>query len=81
MECGVMPKETIRTGFTPNDPGVTIHVGWQNDHHVQIATVDPRYNDERPDGNGWYATVNRYEINKLIKTLRRARDAAYGRDE
>lgn len=30
---------------------------------------------------GLWMTLDRHEINRLIKALRRARDAAYGRDE
>lgn len=33
-----------------------------------------------PEHSAWMS-LNRYEINRLIKALRRARDAAYGRDE
>lgn len=30
---------------------------------------------------GWYCQLDRDGINRLIRTLRRARDAAYGKDE
>lgn len=75
-----MPKEIIRTG-SPDHVGPTVHVGWSPDQYVQLATVDPAHNDENPHGNGWYADLDRHAINRLIKVLRRARDAAYGRDE
>lgn len=31
--------------------------------------------------DGWYADLDRDEVNKLIRVLRRARDQAFGRDE
>lgn len=34
-----------------------------------------------PHFDGFHATLDRHGINKLIKHLRRARDAVYGRDE
>lgn len=47
--------------------------------------------DGAPDGTrdtyedfpftGWYASLNRRELNSLIRVLRRARDAAFGKDE
>jgi hypothetical protein len=30
--------------------------------------------------NGWFVDLNREQINRLIRVLRRARDAAYGAD-
>lgn len=30
---------------------------------------------------GWYVNLNRYQVNELIRILRRARDQAFGRDE
>lgn len=33
------------------------------------------------DGNGFYWTPNRNQLNELIRVLRRARDQAFGRDE
>jgi hypothetical protein len=34
-----------------------------------------------PDSNGWFADLDRKGLNDLIRLLRRARDAAFGRDE
>lgn len=31
--------------------------------------------------DGFWITLDRYNLNRLIRTLRRARDTAYGRDE
>lgn len=67
-----------------------LHVCWMPDMHVQVAfEADPSYLHvalgavNEPDGRtSMYTDVlTRTEINRLIKMLRRARDAAYGRDE
>ena len=72
-----------------------VHVGWHADGeggngHVQMALEsDLSYlrmaleSPNEPEGRtSMYSPVlNRAEINRLIKMLRRARDAAYGRDE
>lgn len=53
-------------------------VTWGRDTYVQAAVVT----DKDPDGfEAQHISLNRYGINQLIKTLRRARDAAYGKDE
>ena len=71
-------------------------VKWGEHGGVQLATINPEagleelkpnYDDK---GNplvddwhpirGWYVDLDRHQINKLIKALRRARDKAYGRD-
>lgn len=44
-----------------------------------IEIIEKLHEDWRP--TGIWSTLSRYECNRLIKTLRRARDAAYGRDE
>jgi hypothetical protein len=68
-----MPKENTDSIDSP----VRVEVAWSNDQYVQIATVNrlPSMQD------GWYAELDRAGVNRLIKTLRKARDAAYGRDE
>lgn len=43
---------------------------------VEVVDLpEPRFQD------GFYVTLNRDGINRLIRNLRRARDQAYGRDE
>lgn len=56
--------------------------------HVQVSVNVPRKNIEewlKTDEGGyisWYSEpLSRYEINKMIKILRRARDSAYSPDE
>lgn len=76
-----MPKEVINISADEQ-----IHVGWDKDGHVQIASLgDPRGAGEpgvdEGMGAGSFVDLNRVQINELIRNLRRARDAAYGRDE
>jgi len=73
-----------------------LHVSWHggddgHDGHVQVALeADVSYltfaaetpNGETSDRTLLYTPVlSRAEINKLIRTLKRARDKAYGADE
>lgn len=101
-----MPKEIVRgeqtvdegTGLpTPDDLLSYVHVGWDRDRYVQIATVEPKgrvayFYPEDTDGGGrwvvdnsgtpgWFVTLDREAINALIRNLRKARDVAFGRDE
>lgn len=60
--------------------------------HVQLATVNPDSTFEFPEVDtgesfqasekfdGWKVTLSRSGINRLIHSLRKARDAAYGKD-
>lgn len=75
---------------TRTDP--TVYVGWQNGDagHVQIsldmdaAQVIEVLGSEHSDADRiaiYTGILRRTEINRMIKVLRRARDAAYGRDE
>lgn len=61
----------------PKDPGV-------DDHLIKqvFATLAHVANGPTTRGyQGVWATLDRGATNRLIKTLRRARDSAYGRDE
>ena len=93
---GEMPKETIVTELTKPSDGeaVAVEVAWGRHQDVQLTTKlvdsDTRESkslcvtDEHGEWDfegGWYATLTRYEINELIRYLRRARDQAFGRDE
>lgn len=75
-----MPKETIEGTYSFGDNPLGVEVCWGRDTSVQIATVDrnaKQYTAER----GWFVSVDRGGINHLIRTLRKARDQAYGADE
>ena len=55
------------------------HVGWVKGRSVEIgvASFDP--SREMPN-DGVFMSLDRDGINRLIRTLRKARDAAYGSD-
>jgi hypothetical protein len=75
-----MPKELIQA-FDERGDGqlpIAVSVTWQRDRDVQLASINMSRQDET---EGWYGTLDRHAINRLIRVLRRARDQAYGRDE
>lgn len=81
-----MPKETVYSKYFPvngrDEPEVV--VGWSKEaEHVELAVLMSNgvVLEPTPEGNGWYAQLDRAGINRLIKILRKARDDAYGRDE
>lgn len=81
-----MPKEIIHSKYhgTSENPEPTVRVGWSREAgHVELATIMSDEFELRPtpEGNGWFAQLSREQINHLIRTLRKARDQAYGRDE
>jgi len=85
-----MPKENINCISVD---GLRVEVSWSHDKYVQLATVNQHSPFTFPrmivDGaevepsepfNGWHATLDRDGINRLIRSLRKARDAAFGAD-
>ena len=92
-KVGEMPKEII--GRQPNDDGY-VEVRWGRDEcAVQLAVKGPPYwreslpgVDIKIDGYAFPEHVldwdvqfrTRGEVNDLIRLLRRARDAAFGKD-
>jgi hypothetical protein len=76
MEVGAMPKEitygtdqtVIETGWTRNLPG------------VQVGTVNPEAGGIHDPSAGWFVSLDRQGVNRLIRTLRKARDQAFGPD-
>ena len=90
-----MPREQInwpRTDSAPDDQ-VQAHVSWLRDSHVQIGLECTAgflrallFENGQPLPENKTVTVftpvlNRSEINRTIRVLRRARDQAYGADE
>lgn len=86
---GVMPKINIQDHHI----GYRVEVGWTARHDdipgvVQVGTTNEDSPFSFPESdeqsalpfNGWFATLEREEINRLIRALRKARDAAYGAD-
>lgn len=90
---GTYPQNNNVLGGPWRDPA--LHVSWhaEDEHstgHVQVAfEADPAYlkfgaehpNEDRERSSVWSPVLTRADINKLIRTLKRARDQAYGRDE
>jgi hypothetical protein len=81
-----MPKTNINCSVID---GFRVEVGWSPDMYVQVATVNTESPLELQDDAGgpaseflgWYATLDREGCNRLIRAVRQARDAAYGRDD
>lgn len=90
-----MPKQMIYPVPNPDgtDADRRVEVGWQRERGVQVATTklqpgaerDREYIDGGEPGrqawDGQYVDLNRTQINELIRSLRHARDQAFGRDE
>ncbi|MDR7492163.1 MAG: hypothetical protein QN122_12025 [Armatimonadota bacterium] len=78
-----MPREyVLAEAFRPGSGQVAVSVGWASrPGTVQVATVR-RGREQSPDPcDGIYVELDRGQVNALIRLLRRARNAAYGRDE
>ncbi len=83
-----MPKELIYSNDTlaGSTTSVVEHiaVGWAKDRDVQLGVVNGPpveliINGVRSDPGLWM-DMDRGQINRLIRALRRARDAAFGSD-
>lgn len=79
-------------GCGPPDPCLepTLHVGWRKGSYIQVSIEADgsyfRFATENPDTTTDRSTVyseplSRQEINKMIRSLRRARDQVFGCDE
>lgn len=83
---GSIASQTDGDDCTDN---IYTQVGWQKDgEYVELFTIFPKATLVMPSGAkasfvqpGWCASLDRNGINELIKTLRKARDDAFGRDE
>ncbi len=81
-----MPRESVY-GTDPTE--LAVKVGWDRDKHVQVGIGGPieftfTHFPEGvvgPSYDSLWVTMTRQGINDLIRHLRRARDAAFGRDE
>jgi hypothetical protein len=59
-----------------------VKVGWSKEaEHVEIAVVHHRDGTPGGEADAWHSQFDRIGINRLIRTLRQARDDAFGRDE
>lgn len=84
VDCIAMPGARAEVAWRPGDTGF-----------VQLATTNQNSTftfDPEPDTqtqsaitptpfDGWRITLDREGINRLIRSLRKARDSVYGRDE
>lgn len=87
------PQAVPETSDSPDAQSETpvIDVGWSREAgHVQIASrlrecelfFDPDdLSATIPASYGYYVALDRGGINDLIRTLRKARDQSFGRDE
>lgn len=75
-----MPKEIINC--YRDEMTVQVELGWAKENgEVQIATTN--FGIEAGPGDparGWYVTLDRHGINRLIRSLRKARDQSFGVD-
>jgi hypothetical protein len=83
-----MPKENINSDNNETDAETRIEVSWQPGAYVQLTTAMRREElatSETPAhanyDTGAYVSLSRYGINRLIRILRRSRNAAFGKDE
>jgi len=86
MEEGAMPKEN--TNCTAIN-GFRAEVSWSSEgEYVQLGTVNEKSTATVRDDSesepetlfGWFITLDRAACNRLIHSLRRARDSAFGKD-
>lgn len=66
------------TGRTVYQRGV--HVGWSRQGYVEVGVAEFAIATQDNEGGGHYTTLDRAGLNRLIRTLRKARDAAFGAD-
>ena len=70
-----MPKER----FAGENETPHVELRWGRDHEqVQISTHP--HGDDEVESKAWFASLNRHAINSLIRSLRKARDQAFGAD-
>lgn len=83
---GIGPEDPIDNTTYENERAIA-EVRWNKEAgHVQVVTRKKGYEvcpfgEEASYAYGMYITLERQEINDLIRILRKARDQAFGRDE
>ena len=76
-----MPKEVIHPSMPSDQQQNFAEVGWDRIGYVQIATrAGGDYDEPNTPRPGVFADLDRDQVNRLIRTLRKARDAAFGAD-
>lgn len=85
-----MPKEVFRDARGPwpllgeestETVDLGLEVSWGMENMVHIGSANLNNMSPGSPERGWVVEVDRKAINDLIKTLRKARDQAYGADE
>lgn len=56
-----------------------VHVGWSRNRYVEVGVAQMNISTEWVE-TGHFTSLDRDGINRLIRSLRKARDAAYGSD-
>ena len=80
----LLPATGAAQGTAPTivEPRERLTVQWLPLGDVQVGVeLEPMQGEPGVGEHAAWMSLNRAEINRLIKALRRARDAAYGRDE
>lgn len=82
-----MPKENINDEVTD---GFRVEVAWNPGAWLQVASVNQHSKLTLPSDDegeqveqpfdGWRVTLDRHGVNRLIRSLRKARDAVFGAD-
>jgi hypothetical protein len=74
-----MPREKIEVG--PGGEPFHATVGWDHHGSVQVGVGGARMVVGGVEVESVWTHLDRRGCNQMIRTLRRARDAAFGRDE
>lgn len=84
MEVGTLPKELVYSANPESDVVEHVAVGWTKDRDVQLGVWAGKQVtltiDGQPSDPSLWMDMDRTQINRLIRALRRARDSAYGLD-
>lgn len=56
-----------------------VHVGWNRNKHVEVGVATFEISTESMHG-GQFVSLDRDGCNRLIHSVRKARDAAFGKD-
>jgi hypothetical protein len=84
VDCMAMPGIRAEVLWRPGDTGF-VQLATTNQHST--FTLDPEPETVTQSSitptplAGWHVTLDREGINRLIRSLRKARDSVYGRDE
>lgn len=79
-----MPKELVYSANPESDVVEHVAVGWTKDRDVQLGVWAGKQVtltiDGQPSDPSLWMDMDRSQINRMIRALRRARDSAYGAD-